>query len=424
MALIVQKFGGTSVGSLQRIAAVADRIAAAVEAQHQIVVVLSAMAGETDRLETMAYALAERPMARELDMLLATGEQVTIALLAIALCQRGVDACSYAGHQVHILTDSVHNKALIREVNGQRLHAELQAGRVVIVAGFQGVDEQGNITTLGRGGSDTTAVAVAAALGAEECHIFTDVDGVYTTDPRIEPKARRLSCLTYEEMLEHSSLGAKVLQIRAVEFAARYKVPVRVLSSFAGGAGTLICSEDTDMEKPVVSGIAFNRDEAKVTLRDIPDKPGVAATILQSVAARHIDVDMIIQNAAANGMTDFTFTVHQKDLDGAIDALNSVRSELEAGDISSDTAIAKISLVGIGMRSNVGVASTMFATLAEEGVNIQLISTSEIKVSVVVDEKYLELTVRALHAVFALDSENIEPQSEADALAASDPSRK
>ena len=404
MALIVQKYGGTSVGTPERIHAVAEKIMACREQGHQLVVVVSAMSGETNRLLSLAEDMAKRPVPRELDVLLATGEQATIALLSMALQARGCPARSYTGGQVHILTDDAHNKARIEDIDGARVNADLEAGRVVVVAGFQGVDKSGNITTLGRGGSDTTAVALAAALKADECQIFTDVDGVYTTDPRVEPEARRLERITFEEMLEMASLGSKVLQIRAVEFAGKYNVPLRVLSSFEEGEGTLITYEDDGVEQALISGIAFNRDEAKLTALRVPDQPGVAHLILGPIAEANIDVDMIIQNVAADGKsTDFTFTVHRNDYERGLEILQKVAGEMGASEVSGDPKIVKISLVGVGMRSHAGIASTMFETLAKEGINIKMISTSEIKVSVVVDEKYLELGVRALHEVFQLD---------------------
>jgi aspartate kinase len=404
MALIVQKYGGTSVGSPERIGAVAEKVIGWRDKGNSVVVVVSAMSGETNRLLELAAAITDTPAPRELDVLLATGEQVTIALLSMALEKRGCAARSYTGGQVRIRTDSVHNKARIREIDDKRMQADLDAGRVVVVAGFQGVDEHGNITTLGRGGSDTTAVALAAALKAGECQIYTDVDGVYTTDPRVEPKARRLDRITFEEMLEMASLGSKVLQIRSVSFAGRYNVPLRVLSSFEEGEGTLITYEDETMEQALISGIAFNRDEAKLTILGVPDTPGVAHQLLGPIAAANIEVDMIIQNVAPDGATtDFTFTVHRNDYKKALDILNKTAGELGAREVSGDDSIVKISLVGVGMRSHAGIASTMFETLAKEGVNIRMISTSEIKVSVVVDEKYLELGVRALHEAFNLD---------------------
>ena len=404
MALIVQKYGGTSVGSPERIQAVAGKIIRYRDQGHQLVVVVSAMSGETDRLLGLAGAMSERPKPRELDVLLATGEQTTIALLSMALEARGCEARSYTGAQVHILTDDAHNKARIREIGADGIAADLAAQRVVVVAGFQGVDEKGNITTLGRGGSDTTAVALAAALKADECQIFTDVDGVYTTDPKVEPDARRLQRITFEEMLEMASLGSKVLQIRAVEFAGKYNVPLRVLSSFEEGEGTLITYEDEVMEQALISGIAFNRDEAKLTALGVPDQPGVAHLILGPIADANIEVDMIIQNMAPDGKTtDFTFTVHRNDYQHSLEILQKVAGGMGASKVVGDPKIVKISLVGVGMRSHAGIASSMFETLAREGINIRMISTSEIKVSVVVDEKYLELGVRALHETFQLD---------------------
>ena len=409
MALIVQKFGGTSVGSIERIANVARKVVDARERGDDVVVVPSAMSGETDRLLGLARSVQERPEPRELDVLLSTGEQVTIALLAMTLQARGCPARSYTGPQVHIRTDSAHNKARIVHIDGQRIRADLEAGRVVVVAGFQGADENGNITTLGRGGSDTTAVALAAALAAAECRIYTDVDGVYTTDPRVVPEARRLEALTFEEMLELASLGAKVLQIRAVEFASKYGVPLRVLSSFEDGSGTLIGPdlEDNSMEQPLISGIAFNRDEAKVTVMGVHDRPGVAFSILGPVAAENIEVDMIVQNAGADGTTDFTFTVHRNDFARTLQIVRELSSQWGSSEVTGDDRIVKISLVGVGMRSHAGIASRMFQALAAESINIQMISTSEIKISVVVDEKYLELGVRTLHAAFGLDENAI-----------------
>jgi aspartate kinase len=404
MTLIVQKYGGTSVGTPERIQAVAEKIIQQRGQCNQLVVVVSAMSGETDRLLSLATTLSERPMPRELDVLLATGEQTTIALLSMALQERGCAARSYTGAQVHILTDGAHNKARILDIDAHRVSSDLAAGRVVVVAGFQGVDENGNITTLGRGGSDTTAVALAAALKADECQIFTDVDGVYTTDPRVEPEARRLQRITFEEMLEMASLGSKVLQIRAVEFAGKYNVPLRVLSSFEQGEGTLITYEDEAMEQALISGIAFNRDEAKLTVLGVPDQPGVAHRILGPIADANIEVDMIIQNIAPDGKTtDFTFTVHRNDYQRGMEILQQTAEQMGAREVSGDARIAKISLVGVGMRSHAGIASTMFETLAKESINIRMISTSEIKVSVVIDEKYLELGVRALHEAFHLD---------------------
>ena len=403
MALLVYKFGGTSVGSTERIRAVADKVKKAHDLGDQIVVVLSAMSGETNRLIALAKDMQELPTEREMDVLISTGEQVTVALLTMALHALGCEACSYTGAQVKILTDSSFTKARIREIEDSNLRAELCAGKVVVVAGFQGVDELGNITTLGRGGSDTTAVAIAAALKADECHIYTDVDGVYTTDPRVEPKARRLDHITFEEMLEMASLGSKVLQIRSVEFAGKYNVALRVLSSFKEGCGTLITYEDTQMESALISGIAFNRDEAKLTITGVPDLPGVAFKILGPIAEANIEVDMIIQNIAEDATTDFTFTVHRNDYQRALGLLEQTCADLGARKVAGDDTIVKVSIVGVGMRSHAGIASTMFKTLAEEGINIRMIATSEIKISVVVDEKYLELAVRALHAAFELD---------------------
>ncbi len=404
MALIVQKYGGTSVGSAERIGQVADKVNDWRKRGNDLVVVVSAMSGETNRLIELANQVSDSPVPRELDVLLSTGEQVTIALLTMALEQRGCSARSYTGSQVHILTDSAHNKARIREIDDRRIHADLCAGRVVVVAGFQGADEHGNITTLGRGGSDTTAVALAAALKADECQIYTDVDGVYTTDPRVVPNARRLDRITFEEMLEMASLGSKVLQIRSVSFAGRYNVPLRVLSSFEEGEGTLITYEEEQMEDVLISGIAFNRDEAKLTVLGVPDTPGIAHKLLGPIASANIEVDMIVQNIAPDGATtDFTFTVHRNDYKRAMSILEATARELGAREVSGDNRIVKISLVGVGMRSHAGIASTMFEALAREGINIRMISTSEIKISVVVDEKYLELGVRALHDAFHLD---------------------
>lgn len=402
MALIVQKFGGTSVGSVERIGRVADQVIAWRKKGHDIVVVVSAMSGETNRLIALAKEIDPRPNPRELDVLLSTGEQVTIALLAMALERRGCPARSYTGAQVHILTDSAYNKARIRDIDSARVHKDLAEGRVVVVAGFQGVDEHGNITTLGRGGSDTTAVALAAALKAHECQIYTDVDGVYTTDPRMVPGARRLDRITFEEMLELASLGAKVLQIRSVEFAGKYSVRLRVLSSFEEGEGTLITGEEEGMEQVLISGIAFNRDEAKLTIMGVPDRPGVAYRILGPIAEANIEVDMIVQNVGADETTDITFSVHRNDYDRALEILSRTAASMGARAVSGDNRIAKISLVGVGMRSHAGIASSMFQALANEGINIKMISTSEIKISVVVDEKYLELGVRALHDTFKL----------------------
>jgi aspartate kinase len=403
MALYVYKFGGTSVGNVERIKAVAEKVKQAHELGNQIVVVLSAMSGETNRLIGLAKEMQEHPTEREMDVLISTGEQVTVALLSMALHQLGCAACSYTGAQVKILTDSSHTKARIRSIDDERIHADLNAGKIVVVAGFQGVDEQGNITTLGRGGSDTTAVALAAALKADECHIYTDVDGVYTTDPRVEPKARRLDRITFEEMLEMASLGSKVLQIRSVEFAGKYNVALRVLSSFKEGCGTLITYEESQMESALISGIAFNRDEAKLTITGVPDLPGVAFKILGPIADANIEVDMIVQNIADDATTDFTFTVHRNDYQRAKASLEQTCTELGARKVTGDDNIVKVSIVGVGMRSHAGIASTMFKTLATEGINILMIATSEIKISVVIDEKYLELAVRALHSAFKLE---------------------
>jgi len=414
MALIVHKYGGTSVGSTERIRNVARRIAKWARAGHQLVVVPSAMSGETNRLIGLAKELQSDPDPRELDVVAATGEQVTIALLAMALKAIGVEARSYTGPQVCVLTDSAFTKARIVSIDEHRIRADLDAGRVVVVAGFQGQDSDGNITTLGRGGSDTSAVALAAALKADECLIYTDVDGVYTTDPRIVPEARRLHTVTFEEMLEMASLGSKVLQIRSVEFAGKYKVRLRVLSSLTepdmpladeAASGTLITFEDdTKMEQAVISGIAFSRDEAKITLTRVPDRPGIAFQILGAIADANVDVDMIIQNTSVEGTTDFSFTVHRNEYTRAMDVLaNQVKPKIGAHTIVGDPKICKVSVVGIGMRSHVGIASLMFRTLSEEGINIQMISTSEIKISVVVDDKYMELAVRALHRAFGLE---------------------
>ena len=406
MALIVQKFGGTSVGTPERIKAVAGRIAAFKAGGHQLVVVVSAMSGETNRLIALAKEVQSEPDPREYDVVVSTGEQVTIGLLCMALLERGVKARSYTGGQVSILTDSSHTKARIRKIDEERMRADLAEGTLVVVAGFQGVDAEGNVTTLGRGGSDTTAVALAAALKADECQIYTDVDGVYTTDPRIVPEARRLKSVTFEEMLQMASLGSKILQIRSVEFAGKYKVPLRVLSSFQEqGEGTLITfEEDAKMEDAVISGIAFNRDEAKITVMGVPDRPGIAYAILGPIGDANIDVDMIIQNAGVDGLTDLSFTVHRNEYQKALDVLNrQVKDHIKAADIRGDHKICKVSMVGVGMRTHAGIASQMFRTLAEEGINIQMISTSEIKISVVIDEKYMELAVRALHKAFGLD---------------------
>ncbi|MFW5823457.1 MAG: aspartate kinase [Marinobacter sp.] len=409
MALLVQKFGGTSVGSTERIEAVADKVCRFRKEGHQVVVVVSAMSGETNRLIALANDIMEQPTPRELDVLVSTGEQVTIALLSMALQKRGCEARSYTGSQVRIRTDSAHTKARIQEIDEHNMRGDLDQGRVVVVAGFQGVDDNGNITTLGRGGSDTTAVALAAALKADECQIYTDVDGVYTTDPRVVDSARRLDRITFEEMLEMASLGSKVLQIRAVEFAGKYNVPLRVLSSFEEGEGTLITFEDESiMEQPVVSGIAFNRDEAKLTIAGVPDTPGVALRILKPVSDANIEVDMIVQNVGADNHTDFTFTVHRNDFRRTREILDKLASELGAREVNGDEKIAKVSIVGVGMRSHAGVATRMFEALSNEGINIRMISTSEIKISVVIDEKYLELAVRALHSAFELHKAETE----------------
>lgn len=406
MALIVQKFGGTSVGTVERIEQVAQKVKKFREAGDDVVVVVSAMSGETNRLIGLANQIMEQPVPRELDVMVSTGEQVTIALLSMALIKRGVPAVSYTGNQVRILTDSAHTKARILHIDDTHIRADLKAGRVVVVAGFQGVDGNGNITTLGRGGSDTTGVALAAALKADECQIYTDVDGVYTTDPRVVPQARRLDKITFEEMLEMASLGSKVLQIRAVEFAGKYNVPLRVLHSFQEGPGTLITIDDEEesMEQPIISGIAFNRDEAKLTIRGVPDTPGVAFKILGPISAANVEVDMIVQNVAHDNTTDFTFTVHRNDYLNALEILKQTAANIGAREAIGDTNIAKVSIVGVGMRSHAGVASRMFEALAKESINIQMISTSEIKVSVVIEEKYLELAVRALHTAFELDA--------------------
>jgi aspartate kinase len=408
LSLIVQKYGGTSMGSPERIREVARRIQRFVKEGHQIVVVPSAMAGETNRLLGLAKELNPEADPRELDVIASTGEQVSIGLLSIALHKLGLKARSYSGFQVPIRTDDAYSKARILAIEEQNVRRDLAAGNVVVVAGFQGIDERGNITTLGRGGSDTTGVALAAALKADECQIYTDVDGVYTTDPRIVPEARRLDTVTFEEMLELASLGSKVLQIRSVEFAGKYKVKLRVLSSFTDvnstDMGTLITfEEDENMEQAIISGIAFNRDEAKITVLGVPDRPGIAFSILGPIADANIDVDMIIQNASTEGMTDFSFTVHRNEYRRAMQILEKVKTEIKAKGIVGDDRIAKVSLVGIGMRTHAGIASRMFGTLAREGINIQMISTSEIKTSVVVDEKYMELAVRVLHKEFQLD---------------------
>ena len=405
MALIVQKYGGTSVGSPERIKNVANRIAKFKAAGHDVVVVVSAMSGETNRLVALAEAMQEYPDPREMDVILATGEQVTIGLLAMALKNIGLDAKSYTGWQVAVTTDNSHTKARIENIDADHIHADIKERKVIIVAGFQGIDGNGDITTLGRGGSDTSAVAMAAALKADECQIYTDVDGVYTTDPRVVPEARRLKTISFEEMLELASLGSKVLQIRSVEFAGKYKVRLRVLSSLQeGGEGTLITfEEDEDMEKAAVAGIAFDKNQARINVRGVPDKPGIAYQILGAVADANIEVDMIIQNVGVEGTTDFSFTVPRGDYQRTLNILNEVQKNIGAQIVDGDNTVCKVSIVGVGMRSHVGVASTMFRTLAEEGINIQMISTSEIKVSVLIDEKYLELATRVLHSVFGLD---------------------
>ncbi len=407
MALIVQKYGGTSVGSVERIQAVAEKIKTFVDGGDQMVVSVSAMSGETNRMTALAKEIQEEPSLREMDVLLTTGEQVTISLLSMALQQLGCDAISYTGSQVRITTDSEHGKARIKSIDDYRIRESLEAGKVVVVAGFQGVDEQGHITTLGRGGSDTTAVALAAALNADECQIYTDVDGVYTTDPRIEPKARKMKSVSYEEMLEMASLGSKVLQIRSVEFASKYKVPLRVLSSLIDNPeGTLITSEENIMEQAVISGIAHNIDEAKLSLIGVPDEPGIAFKILKPISEANIEVDMIVQSVSAReGLTNFAFTVHRNDFDKAQVILQGICDELSAMGVQTDDKVVKVSLVGIGMRSHAGIAAQMFEVLHQENINIQMISTSEIKISVVIDEKYLELAVRSLHSAFELDKE-------------------
>lgn len=406
MALYVQKFGGTSVGTIERIEAVADRVIATRKAGHDVVVVVSAMSGETNRLLELANALDEQPSPREIDVLLSTGEQVTIALLSIALQKRGCKARSFTGGQVRILTDVAHTRARIKEIDDKKIRYELEQGNVVVVAGFQGVDEAGNITTLGRGGSDTSAVALAAALKADECQIYTDVKGVYTTDPRVVENARLLRSITFEEMLELASLGAKILQIRAVEFAGKYKVPLRVLSSFEDDPGTLISLEDeNEMEAPIISGIAFTRDEAKVTVSGVPDVPGIAYRVIGPVSDAEIEVDVIVQNVSADGTTDITFTVKRADSEQVRQIIGRIGEDVQARSVVLDKKIAKISLVGVGMRSHAGIASKMFQALANESINIQIITTSEIKISVVIDEKYLELAVRALHSAFELGDE-------------------
>lgn len=411
MALIVQKYGGTSVGSIDRIDAVAEKVSRFRDNGDDVVVVLSAMSGETNRLSALAHEIMDQPTPREMDVLLSTGEQVTIALLCMALEKRGCGARSFTGGQVRILTDDAHTKARIREIDSSRMHAQLEQGNVVVVAGFQGVDEVGNITTLGRGGSDTTAVALAAALEADECQIYTDVKGVYTTDPRVVEDAKLLQSITFEEMLELANLGAKVLQIRAVEFAGKYKVPLRVLSTFEEGSGTLITlEEETEMEDPAIAGIAFERDEAKLTVAGVPDVPGIAYKVIGPVSDSGIEVDVIVQNAAADGSNDISFTVKRAESDRAKEILDTVSTSLQAAEVILDKKICKVSLVGVGMRSHAGIASKMFKALADENINIEIITTSEIKISVVIEEKYLELAVRALHSAFELgdpETENI-----------------
>lgn len=407
MALIVQKFGGTSVGNVERIQHVATQVAKAVSEGNQIVVAVSAMSGETNRLTALAKEMQARPSKREMDVLLTTGEQVTIALLSMALQERGCPAISYTGWQVPITTDNVHSKARIEHIDGEKILNQVSKGKVVVVAGFQGIGTDGDITTLGRGGSDTTAVALAAALNADECQIYTDVDGVYTTDPRVVPEAKRIDTITYDEMLELASLGAKVLQIRSVEFASKYNVPLRVLSSMKEGGGTLITTEDnfkdSDMEKPLISGIAFSRDEAKLMVLGVPDKPGVAYQILGPISDANIEIDMIIQNQGVDGTTDFTFTVGRGDMEAALEILQSTANHLGAREVLSDDTIVKISMVGVGMKSHSGIASNMFKTLADNNINIQMIGTTEIKISVVIDEPSLELAVQSLHEAFELD---------------------
>ena len=402
MSLIVQKYGGTSVGSVERIEAVADKIAAFCEKGHEVVVAVSAMSGETNRLINLAQEVNDNPNRRELDVLLSTGEQVSISLLCMALNKRDIQAKSYTGQQVRILTDNAFGKARIKDIDSKKIFADLKAGFVTVIAGFQGIDEEGNITTLGRGGSDTTAVALAAALKADECQIYTDVDGVYTTDPRLVPDAKRLDKITFEEMLEMASQGSKILQIRAVEFAGKYNVPLRVLSSFEGGSGTLISFEDDDMEKPLVSGIAYKQDEAKLTIRGIPDQPGVAHKVLGNISKANIEVDVIVQNVAKDDSASMTFTVAKSDLPEAEALLKKTAMQLGASEVVSDNEIAKLSIVGVGMRSHAGVAAKMFETLSNEGINIQMITTSEIKITVVIDKRYIELAVRALHSAFEL----------------------
>lgn len=404
MSLIVQKYGGTSMGSVERIEHVANKVATWRAKGHQVVVVVSAMSGETDRLLKLAKSINPRGSAREMDQIAATGEQVTIGLLALALEKAGVPSRSYTGWQVPIHTDSAYAKARIQKIEPERLRADCEAGIVPVVAGFQGIDDTGSVTTLGRGGSDTTGVALAAALKADECQIYTDVDGVYTTDPRVEPRARRLAKITFEEMLEMASLGSKVLQIRSVEFAGKYKVPLRVVSTFVDGPGTLITLEDSKVEDPLISGIAFNRDEAQITVIGVPDRPGIAASILGPVGAANIEVDMIVQNVGADDTTDFTFTVHKNDFERTCEVVKPIAAELGAKGLRTASDVVKVSLVGVGMRSHAGIASKMFQVLAAEGINIRMISTSEIKISVMIQDKYLELAVRSLHKSFGLEA--------------------
>ena len=416
MPLIVEKYGGSSVGTSERIRAVADRVAASHRAGEDLVVVLSAMAGETNRLLELARDIDPEADARETDVLVSTGEQVTIALLTMALHKLDVPARSYTGGQVRILTDNVHGKARILDIDADMVRTDIEQRNVVVIAGFQGVDGEGNITTLGRGGSDTTAVAMAAALQADECRIYTDVDGVYTADPRIVPDARRLEQITVEEMLELSSLGAKVLETRSVEFAGKYKVPLRVLSSFESGKGTLITYEVNKMEQPLIAGIAYNRDEAKLTIRGVPDQPGVASTIFGQISDAHVNVDMIIQNVAQDGTTDLTFTVNRSEYPHARSILEKISGQLKAREVVGDDQLAKISIVGVGMRSHAGIASTMFEAMATEGINIELISTSEIKISIGVADRYVDLAVRALHKAFGLEVETHEEILDATAV--------
>ena len=406
MALIVQKYGGTSVGSVERIQEVAKKIKRFKDAGNDLVITVSAMSGETNRLTSLAKDIHSQPSTREMDVLLTTGEQVTISLLSMALHDLGCDAISYTGSQVKIITDSVHGKARIQSIDDHRIRNSLSENKVVVVAGFQGVDESGNITTLGRGGSDTTAVALAASLKADECQIYTDVDGVYTTDPRIEPNAKKINIMSYEEMLEMASLGSKVLQIRSVEFASKYHVPLRVLSSMIENPeGTLITSEENIMEKAIISGIAHNQDEAKLSLIGVPDKPGIAFQILKPISDANIEVDMIVQSVSAReGLTNFAFTVHRNDYDKALNILENICKKLNAIGVQSDDKVVKVSLVGIGMRSHAGIAAKMFEVLHNENINIEMISTSEIKISVVINEKYLELAVRSLHSAFELEN--------------------